>query len=761
MKKVIEDKNNLKIKTKSKILVLGLMLVVLVGMFVPTHFAYAGLISWATGINFPSTELLVNGIAGAFAQGLLYLMSWVTGISGLLLNFVLKYTIVDMKTNLAGLTGINTAWKVIRDIMNIAFIFLLVYEGILMIIGQSSVEKVRKFIVAIVIASLLVNFSLFFTKVLIDASNIVTIGVYNSLLPPNPIPTDLNYGLSNAFTSKLQITSLYSTKANSDLGGQTGLGGIIIFTVGSAIILLVSAFVFFAIACMFVIRYITLIILLMLSPIAYMGSVIPGFGTYSRQWWESLKGQLLFAPIYMIMTSVILTLMGSSKFLVNGAEFAKALANNGGTPPTDATLGLILNFAVIIGLLIASLVIAKSASTKGSSLIGKATGNLTAFAGGAVMGGVAAVGRRTVGAQANKMANDKDLQDRAAAGDLKAQAKLKTYRGIAASSFDARRSRVGEMTATATGVSLGKGTEGIPFMGNAKAGQGGYTQIVKDKEAKEKKYMESLKPSDEQEAQHRAEAKETLESKEFKEREEAERKKLFDSEEAKAKLAKEKRPHEEVKVAAEKEKAEAEKRVSRAEAENKRLKDEYEKVLREESRPGGNTNRVNEALKAAETQKSLLKTEQDTLQQKINAHKKAEDAITEIEKKASDARKNWQSEEHKNLILDSKKAEEGGRTLYQKRGDDYASTFDEKAKRPWRNTQTNKTAASAVRKASKGKSPEEQLEELAKKMAKKRKADRKAAGIPEPVDEEAEEVAPAATPTTPEPPTTPPGTTTP
>src|SRR3989338_3544973 len=154
-----------------------LILIVLVGIFTPTHLTYAG---WWDTLTDPSS--IVEGIGRAIAVGILTFMSFITWLAGYFLNFVLKYTIIDMQTNLSTLNGINIAWKVMRDLMNMAFIFLLVYEGIKMIIGLSDTTKVKKFISMIVLASLLVNFSLFFTKIMIDASNIVTIVVYNSVI---------------------------------------------------------------------------------------------------------------------------------------------------------------------------------------------------------------------------------------------------------------------------------------------------------------------------------------------------------------------------------------------------------------------------------------------------------------------------------------------------------------------------------------------------------------------------------------------------
>src|SRR3989344_3847405 len=84
-------------------------------------------------------------------------------------------------------------------------------------------------------------------------------------------------------------------------------------------------------------------------------------------------------PLYMVMRWVALTLMASEGFITQG-KFTDIL--NSGGKPDFATMGLLLNFVVVIGLLILTIITAKSTASKGSSLIGKFVCQATAFAGG-------------------------------------------------------------------------------------------------------------------------------------------------------------------------------------------------------------------------------------------------------------------------------------------------------------------------------------------------------------------------------------------
>jgi len=84
------------------------------------------------------------------------------GLSGIILDYAIKYSVTDLTKNIANIPGISTTWKLIRDLCNMSFIFVLVYNGIMTIF--TSDNKAKKIIVPVIIAVLLINFSLFLLK---------------------------------------------------------------------------------------------------------------------------------------------------------------------------------------------------------------------------------------------------------------------------------------------------------------------------------------------------------------------------------------------------------------------------------------------------------------------------------------------------------------------------------------------------------------------------------------------------------------------
>ena len=66
--------------------------------------------------------------------------------------------------------SIKTIWVLLRDTANITFIFILLYAAIKQIVMGEVATKTLK---NIIIAAVLINFSLFITKVVIDVGNMI------------------------------------------------------------------------------------------------------------------------------------------------------------------------------------------------------------------------------------------------------------------------------------------------------------------------------------------------------------------------------------------------------------------------------------------------------------------------------------------------------------------------------------------------------------------------------------------------------------
>jgi hypothetical protein len=320
-------------------------------------------------------------------------MNLVASFSASLLNLALQCTVVDMANRTDSMSTINITWSVTRDLANISFIFILLYARISTILDLQGANW-KKTVIGVVVSAVLVNFSMFFTKVVIDASNIVTLGIYQSIAPGAGSAPGCSWaaatastGLANIFTDPMKLQTIFSPGSYYIDSSQIFIIGLF----GSAL-LAIAAFVFFAASILFISRFVTLILVLILSPIGIVGSVIPGLSSIKNKWLETLTGQAIFAPLFMLMAWISATIINDPNFF----------AVPSGTAQTFSTLilqrdsndvSLIFNFIIVIAIFIATLVISKSYANKGYTYGQKLVGGVL----GGSMGAAAWTGRKTFG----------------------------------------------------------------------------------------------------------------------------------------------------------------------------------------------------------------------------------------------------------------------------------------------------------------------------------------------------------------------------
>jgi len=459
MKKYFFQKHNLAAATAT---------VFFVCLILIPQLAHAGL--WET-INCVSTsgavDCALRNLVLFITNAVLQLLSLLTSLGAMVLNGVVYYTVVDMAGSLNRMGAINTAWGVIRDIANMSFIFILLYAAIKTILGVGGDTK--KIIVNVIIVALLINFSLFFTKLVIDVANVLAIFFYDAVAPgatAGGTVTELltRPGLSNAFMNKLNLQTIYKTTGAEILTPTL----IVIIGVMGSIMLLIAAFIFFAVSLMFITRYAILILVLILSPLAFMAFVLPALKPYANQWRQALVGQAFFAPIYFLLTWVTLQILGGvmGAFQLTTAlqDPAAALSNLalGGidVPVNPGAFAMLLNFVVIIVFLIASLVISKQFAGRTPDAIS----TVTTWAKGAAVGSGAWVGRNTLGRASQAASDSRWLKERAPDSRM-ARLALTAAKKTGSASFDVRNTKA----ASAVGLDAGKG-----------GGQGGYRQKRED-----------------------------------------------------------------------------------------------------------------------------------------------------------------------------------------------------------------------------------------------------------------------------------------
>jgi hypothetical protein len=404
-------------------------------------------------------------------------------MSGQLLNAVVFHTIVNAAESYKNLAAISEGWKVIRDVSNMAFIFVLLYAAIQTILGVG--KDTKGLIVRVVVVAILINFSLFFTQFVIDLSNVLSLTFYDAIVPGAAIKGQFSFGLSDAFMQNLTLQTLYSVK-----GQPLTFLGIVTTGIMGSIMLLIASFVFFAVALMFIIRYVVLILVIILSPIAFIAYILPEAEKYRKQWVDALVGQAFFAPIYFMLTWVTIKILAgmNAKEVFGKVGPLSAVGDSVGFVPAFT------NYCVVIVFLIVSLVVAKDFAGRTPGGVGKLTSWATGKAGAATFGIAGRLGKNSIGRAGQFLADNDTLKKYAArsGGDgMAARLIMATGKKAGGASFDAR------------GLGLSS-----PLGAGKPAGKGGYAEYRKKKAEDATKFATSLAPSENTKGRARADYEE-------------------------------------------------------------------------------------------------------------------------------------------------------------------------------------------------------------------------------------------------------------
>jgi hypothetical protein len=308
-----------------------------------------------------------------FVIGLL--LALILGVIGMVFDAAIKMSVNDLGTVINGLNGI---WIFFRDIVNVSFIFILLYIAIKKIIGASGLDE-KKAIGNVVINAIFVNFSLFIAKFLIDIGNLLTVIFYNQ------ISMGGGTSISGMIFNNLHIADLFTLSIFSS--GTTQINIIVLLLAKIAIVGTVI-YVFFWGIFIFLGRAVMLIYLAAISPIAYFGNTIPKLKTIGDDWWKDFIDQIMVAPVFMIFMIIISRVLQIST-LANPTSAATALgAVSGSNQGLNITAYFM--FILVTMLLLKALKETKELSGKVAGMAMKVAGGVAAVGAIAATGGVAA-----------------------------------------------------------------------------------------------------------------------------------------------------------------------------------------------------------------------------------------------------------------------------------------------------------------------------------------------------------------------------------
>jgi hypothetical protein len=228
--------------------------------------------------------------------------NFLAGVADSTYGIVQSLLITDVKV-VSTDSGTYRAWSVMRTFANVGFVivFLIIIFSQLTGVGVSN-YGVKKLLPRIIIAAILVNISFFFTQIAVDISNILG-GSLKSLLD------NINTSSGTAANDVWSTGNTFTQVAAGIFGGQLALTGIAVagaaayFGGAGLLIPILLAAVLAIIITLFILiaRQAFIILLVVLSPLAFLAMLLPNTETYFKQWRKMFVALLLVYPMIALL----------------------------------------------------------------------------------------------------------------------------------------------------------------------------------------------------------------------------------------------------------------------------------------------------------------------------------------------------------------------------------------------------------------------------------------------------------------------------
>lgn len=305
-----------------------------------------------------------------------------SGIAYVGANFFNFAAHLSLNSGAYSLDFISAGWTTARDIANMAFIFILVYLAIT-IMFQANTAGTMHTLANVIIIALLINFSFFFTRLVIDAGNILSVQFYNAItagIPPvpslalngNQVP-DLTAGIMQGVNIQTALNSdsfkRFHDNSQQDLGFIPYVIALSFLYISIGAMLFMLAGAFFTAGAKFVTRIVMLWFMIIASPLALVAraSGMRSIERYYHSWQETLIKNAFYPAAFLFIFWLLSKFMGS---LGTGGAISALFADLNSASGADAGSFMasmavfIANLGIRVGFVIAMIYIALEASKR-------------------------------------------------------------------------------------------------------------------------------------------------------------------------------------------------------------------------------------------------------------------------------------------------------------------------------------------------------------------------------------------------------------
>lgn len=299
------------------------------GFLCPPGAQITQLLEYKSGVMYWIIEAIAGIIVGIASLG-----TWVSAVGG---QFVAVMLQAGKFVTHPFVTG---GWVFVLGFANLGFILTLLFIAAATTLRLNVGGGTRRLLPRLLIAALLINFSLVVGGLLIDIARLVMVIVSNSL---SQDVEQLGFQIlskSDLITTGFQQLSFIQVGTGQNFLLENGVP----YTNWKAVILLLQstllvwgiAIAMWVVAVGLFTRYIMLLLLLIASPFAYLASAMPGLTELGRKWWQQFIKWVLFGPIAMFILVLLTKINAQTADDLGGSILAGAIVS------TLLTMGLLV-----------------------------------------------------------------------------------------------------------------------------------------------------------------------------------------------------------------------------------------------------------------------------------------------------------------------------------------------------------------------------------------------------------------------------------
>ena len=346
---------------------------IIAGLVLPLHQAQAFFLALATSI--------AGAIAGLVFQIIVIASYGILIVSYIFLSLVTSPSFINLPYTSGGIVG--PGWEITRNFANMGFAFALLVIGLAtaLRIGEYHAKKTLPRLIGMI---LLINFTPVICGLVVDASNII-----------------MNFFIEgiSSFSSMINLAASQLAAIMHSLSTIDGWVSmhmdLIARSVTFSAFCILTAFFFFLFSVLFIMRYVAIWVLVILSPLAFFANVLPNTKKLFTAWWDQFFQWCIVgvtAAFFLYLAEQLLVFTNANPVIGTAPDMIWVNAG-------FSILGFdeILKFAVIDVFLLVGFLASLSSGATGANAVIKTTKGWGKTAVGSWKKGTGAIGQAKKG----------------------------------------------------------------------------------------------------------------------------------------------------------------------------------------------------------------------------------------------------------------------------------------------------------------------------------------------------------------------------